>query len=206
MGQSPEELRGEIAQTRQSMSTTLDAIGDHVSPGRIIERRKNRMVQGVQSVRDRVMGSASNASTTISDGTGSAVDTLKDAPEAARQRTQGSPLVAGALAFGAGLLAAAAFPASNAETKAAGQLKEKVEPLKDELINAGKETVENLKEPAAEAVDSVEQTATSGVDEVKATAQDVVDSAKEQGGGAANESPVAAQSPAGWSQAGEGRS
>ena len=35
MGQSPEALRDEIAGTRQEMSETLEAIGDHVSPGRV---------------------------------------------------------------------------------------------------------------------------------------------------------------------------
>ena len=41
MGQSPEALRDEIAGTRQDMTDTLEAIGDHVSPARILERRKN---------------------------------------------------------------------------------------------------------------------------------------------------------------------
>ena len=45
MGQSAEELRYEIADTRAELGQTLDAIGDRVSPGRMIERRKNRFVR-----------------------------------------------------------------------------------------------------------------------------------------------------------------
>ena len=50
MGQDAEELRREIEASRAEMSNTLDAIGDRVSPGRVIERRKNRMKNAVQSV------------------------------------------------------------------------------------------------------------------------------------------------------------
>ena len=56
MGQSPEELRREIEQTRMGMSENLDAIGDRVSPGRIVERRTNRVRNSVTSLRERVMG------------------------------------------------------------------------------------------------------------------------------------------------------
>ena len=42
MGQTAEQLKEQIAGTRDDLSETLDAIGDRVSPGRVIERRKNR--------------------------------------------------------------------------------------------------------------------------------------------------------------------
>ena len=40
MGQSTEELKAEIEQTRQSMTTDVDALQDRVSPSAIVERRK----------------------------------------------------------------------------------------------------------------------------------------------------------------------
>jgi hypothetical protein len=43
MGQSAEELRRDIERTREGLGETLDAIGDRVSPGRIMERKKNRV-------------------------------------------------------------------------------------------------------------------------------------------------------------------
>ena len=129
MGQSPEALRDEIAGTRQDMSDTLEAIGDHVSPGRIIERRKNRVANSVQQLRERVMGSASDTASSISDATGSVADSARQAPQAVAERTQGSPLVMGAVAFGLGFVAAAVFPASRPEKEATGQLMAKAEPL-----------------------------------------------------------------------------
>ena len=152
MGQSPEALKDEIAGTRQDMSETLEAIGDHVSPGRIIERRKNRISNSVQQLRDRVMGSATDTASSISETTGSMADSARQAPQAVVEHTQGSPLAMGAVAFGLGFVAAAVFPASRPEKQATSELMAKAEPLTEELKNVGQDVVENLKEPAREAV------------------------------------------------------
>jgi hypothetical protein len=42
MGQSTEELRSEIEQTRQSMTADVDALQDRVSPTAIVERASRR--------------------------------------------------------------------------------------------------------------------------------------------------------------------
>ena len=58
MGQDADQLKREIEDTRGELGGTLDAIGDRLSPGRMVERRKNRMMNGLHNVRDRVMGTA----------------------------------------------------------------------------------------------------------------------------------------------------
>jgi len=165
MGQTTDELRQDIAQTRDGLSETLDAIGDRVSPGRIIERRKNRMSVGVRSALDRVMGSAHDAA-----------DAVRDVPSSVGGRAQGAPLVAGGLAFAAGFLIAVAFPASEQETELTGRL---VEPVKDELGAVGHEVAEHLKEPAQEALAQVKDTAQGAVDTVKDTATQAATTTKE---------------------------
>src|SRR5215207_9753327 len=113
MGQSAEELRREIERTRGELSEDLDAIGDRVSPGRMIERRKNRVTGVWNTGRERIMGRAgdvrSNASDRAhgvtdraSDAASGAVDTLRDVPDMVMERVEGSPLAAGAVAFGVG--------------------------------------------------------------------------------------------------------
>ncbi len=171
MGQSAEELRREIEYTRGDLGETLDAIGDRVSPGRIVERRKNKVVNGLSSVRNRVMGTASDAGHSVGDTAGSAVDTIKGAPDAVVQQTQGNPLVAGGIAFGVGVLLASIFPASAKEQQVAGQLKEKAEPLAEDLKQTGQQMAEHMKEPAREAVESVKQAATEGQQAVADTAK-----------------------------------
>jgi hypothetical protein len=179
MGQSPEELRREIEYTRDDLGQTLDAIGDRVSPGRIVERRKNRVVNGLSGVRDRVMGTASDAGHTLGDTAGGTVDTIKGAPEAVVQQTQGNPLVAGAVAFGVGVLMASVFPATAKEQEVAEQLKDKAQPLADDLKQTGQEIAEHLKEPAREAVESVKQAVTEGQQVVTDTAKDAADSTRQ---------------------------
>ena len=80
MGQSPEELKQDVESTRADLSDTLDAIGDRVSPGRMIERRKNRMRQGLDTSQPtpKAMSPAARglpcALRVITSGTCSAVD------------------------------------------------------------------------------------------------------------------------------------
>jgi ElaB/YqjD/DUF883 family membrane-anchored ribosome-binding protein len=179
MGQSTEELRRDIEYTRQDLGETLDAIGDRVSPGRIVERRKNRMRYGLTSIRERVMGTASDARSSIGDTTGSAMDTIKGTPETVVQQTQGNPLVAGAIAFGVGVLTASVFPATQKEQEVADQLKDKAQPLAEDLKQTGQEMAEHMKEPAREAVESVKQAASHGQEAVTETAKEAADSTRQ---------------------------
>ena len=60
MGQNADELRRNIETTRENLGETVEAIGDRVSPGRMIERRKNRVMTNFRNIRERVLGSASD--------------------------------------------------------------------------------------------------------------------------------------------------
>ena len=155
MGQSAEQLRREIEYTRGDLGETLDAIGDRLSPGRMMERRKNRMRSGLQTVRERVMGTVSDTGSSVAgavadtaggvaDAAGGAVSTLKETPDTVRQQTQGNPLAAGAIAMGVGVLLATVFPATEKERRAADQLMDKAEPLTAELKQAGREIAEHI--------------------------------------------------------------
>ncbi len=191
MGQSTEELKHEIEGTRADLSSTLDAIGDRVSPGRVLERRKNRMVGGVQALKDRVMGPLAAAKDGATDGAGSVVDTIGSTPDAIRHQTQGSPLAAGAIAFGVGFLLAAVFPPTSSEQRVAGELMDRAEPLKDDVVAAGhdvadvakdaaKGAVDELKTVAADSKDAVAETVHSATESTTASARDAVDSVKAQ--------------------------
>ena len=163
MGQDTEELRREIESTRSDMSETLDAIGDRVSPGRMVTRSKNRFATTMGSMRERVMGSAHHAKDQLTGTTESATDTVKHMPEAVGQRTAGAPMIAGGIAFGIGFLIAVAFPASKAEEEASGKVMEALEPVKQDL----KESVDALKNTATDAARSVASTAKEATADVK---------------------------------------
>jgi hypothetical protein len=191
MGQTAEELRQDIARTRDDLGDTLDAIGDRVSPGRVIERRTNRVKLGLRSVKDRVMGTTSAATSTIGDtahgatdrvgeAAGHAVDTVRDLPQTVRAQSQGNPLVAGGLAFGVGFLAAAAMPASRMEREKAEALMGSMPPVTEQVTNAVKDVADNLREPAREAAANVKEAASEAARDVGETAkQDVKDAAQQ---------------------------
>ncbi len=94
------------------------------------------------------------------------------APAQVKTKTQGNPLAAGLIAFGAGLLLSSLIPASDKEREAADALKTAAEPLTTELTDAAKDMAEGLKEPAQAAMDNVKATATDAADHVKAEGQD----------------------------------
>jgi len=135
-------------------------------------------MQGLHSLRDRVLGTVSNATDSVSDGTGNALDAITSTPDSLRSQTQGSPLATGAVAFGVGFLIAAVFPASQSEQNAAQALLDKAEPVKDELISAGHDIANELKGPAQDALGEVKATASDGKQAVVDTAHDTVDSTK----------------------------
>jgi gas vesicle protein len=174
MGQDAQELRDDIRRRREDLEGTLDAIGDRVSPGRMIERRRNRMADGVRSARDRVMGSVSDSTHRASDVASGAADTVKEAvsPDAVRAQTAGHPLSAGMVSFGVGFLLAAAFPKTEVEAKAADALKERAEPATRQLTEAAKEIASDLKDEASRAGQQVAQTASQAATDVKETAKE----------------------------------
>jgi uncharacterized protein YjbJ (UPF0337 family) len=180
MGQSTDELRRQIEDTRADMSDTVDAIEDRIRPGRVIQRQRNRMSQGWHDMRERVMGSASELQGSMSETAGEVTDTIKDAPDAMMRQTQGSPMVAGAMAFGLGFLLAVAFPPTDAERQASERLADKVEPAKQQLVESAKEVADNLKEPAKQAAQEVKDTAREGASEVTSTAREAIAETKDQ--------------------------
>lgn len=194
MSENPEVLRANIERTRADLSADVDALADKVSPSHIVDRQtakvKDSVRRGVSGVRDRVMGVADSAS----DGTHAALDgvsdsladagsAIGDAPHRAAVKTQGNPLAAGLIAFGAGMLISSLIPASEKERQAADAVKNAAEPLTNELGQVAQEVGHHLQEPAQRAMDSVKATAGEAADRIKdesqAAAGDVADQASQ---------------------------
>ena len=183
MGQDTEQLKRDIEVTRSDMGATLDAIGDRVSPGRVVERNKNKVIVGARSLKDRVMGTAGEAQEHLADTAQSArdavsgaanqaSDAVKHMPDAVVHHTEGAPMVAGAIAFGVGFILAASMPSSQAEVKASAKLIESLEPIKQDLAETAHDMAEHLKEPAIEAAQTVKDAAAEGAHVVTDVARD----------------------------------
>jgi len=199
MAQSPEEIRREIERTREDLGETMQAIGERVSPGRIVHRRKERVRNRFTSVREAVMGSAQDAygaaggrvssasdsarqaARGMAETTGSMVDQVREAPELARRQTQGNPLAAGVIAFGGGVLLASLLPPSEREQQAAQALTERLEPVKEHAREAAEEVKAGVTDAASQAAEQVKQQASQAAESVKGEAQAAAQDVKSQG-------------------------
>lgn len=170
-------LRREIEHTRADMGETIEAIGDRLSPTRVLERRKLKTRDAVSSLRERVMGTAEDVQHGVASFAHDAGDSIEHAPEMVKARTQGAPLVAGAIAAGTGFLIAAMFPASDAERRASASIMDAVEPARQEVVEGAKAVAEHLKEPIAAAAADLQQTVKDGAGEVAATAREATQGA-----------------------------
>ena len=193
MTSDPDEIRGNIEQTQKNLSADVDALAEKVSPSRIVERRVEQTRSAMTSVKDRIMGSAAETTSTVSGTASSAAASAKDtlaakassaadmassAPAQARQRTRGNPLAVGLVAFGAGWLLSSLLPATEPEQQAAAQVKdfavEKGRPVAQELGQAGQESAQKLRESAQQRAQSVKDTAADAASTVADEAQSQV--------------------------------
>jgi len=172
MGETTEELRQDIDDTRTSMSGTLEAIGDRVSPGRMLERRRNRVIVWVGNVRSSMMGTADDMTSKVGDTAHRMADAPSTTMQDVRSSTKGAPLVAGGIAFGIGVLAGSLMPASRTERRLGQRVGAVVEPVKNELQEAGREMADHLREPVQEAVQDVKQSAQEGAQQLRDSASD----------------------------------
>jgi len=207
VGQRPEELKSDIAQRREQMGDTLDAIGDRVSPGQIAGRQKALMRRRVTGWRYSIMGqpdqpsygysSGSYASGTdedqdspgLTDRIQDRAQAVTDAPQAARRQAQGNPMAAGLIAFGAGLLIATVLPESETEQQAVQQVQPKLEQAASQAGEIGQQVADTAKQSAQEhgqelkgsvtdAAQQVKQEASGAAQEVKDHAQDAAQDVK----------------------------
>jgi ElaB/YqjD/DUF883 family membrane-anchored ribosome-binding protein len=203
MSTDPDQIRREIEATRNSLSTDVDALAYKVSPGRIVDDRKQRARSALQNVRDKVMGTASDyghstshaahsvadraasAASTVNERAHSAASTVGDAaqraPQVLREKSEGNPLAAGLIAFGVGMLVSSLIPASRREQQVATQVKDRAGEhagvVKEKLGEVANEMKEELREPARQATESVRSTAQDAAqtvrDDTRSAAQDV---------------------------------
>jgi gas vesicle protein len=176
MSSDPDVIRADIEATRANLSNDVNALADGVSPKAIARRQKEKVTGRLGSVKDKVMGGASDTTSAVS----SAGSTIVAAgtPGQVKAQTQGSPLAAGLIAFGAGALIAALIPVSDKERQAAAEIQDRAEPLKDEVTAIAKDAAQNLKEPAQQAVSDLKDTATDAVTSVQQEGQSAVEDVK----------------------------
>ena len=206
MGTRATELKSDLERQREALGDDLEAVGDRVSPGRMVERRRAALRQGFGRLRDKVMGTAdgtrsgmSDATSTVTDKTAETTQAVKervsDAPQALGSVTEGNPLAAGLIAFGAGLLTATLVPPTKQEHQAAEQLKPMLDEAKDEAKSMAHEAAEHLRPEAEDAVTQVREQAAGAAETVRDEARGAAQQVKSDATGAAEEIKDTAKRP-----------
>jgi hypothetical protein len=176
MAQTADELAADIANTREDMSATLDAIGER--PTQMVDSGKRRLAKWAESARLGIMGSpemerpAGQSADGLGDGVG----------QATAGQPQGNPLAAGIIVFGVGLLVGSLLPATKVEQKGLSAVGDLAEPAIDAAKQAASELGQGLQKSTEHAASQLGGVlADAGqeiVDLTKAASSEIAESAK----------------------------
>lgn len=189
MSERADELRAEAERQRRSIATDLELVGDRVSPARMAQRRTAAVRGHLTTMRVRVMGDdrepvSSSEDQGLRDRVSDAASAVGDTPQKATELTQGNPLGAGLVAFGAGLLIGSLLPESETEKEVGRKLQPQVSNVAAEVGNMSRQVADEVKPAAQEAgqavADSAKESARTVGDEAKGAAQDVKSTAQDQ--------------------------
>jgi gas vesicle protein len=204
VGEESEQLRREIDRSRTELGTDVDALTEKVSPRRVVERRVDRTKDAIGGLKEKVMGTTSDvtssaghglsgAASSVQDGVQNAASTVGDtastAAVKARRQAQGNPLAAGVIAFGLGWLVSSLLPASQKERELVRTVKDQAQPAVQaagqQAGQALSDVKDNLQAPAQQAAQSVKDTATGAAgavrDDARSAASGVKDEAEHAG-------------------------
>lgn len=195
MGEESDQLRQEIDRTRQELGTDVDALTEKVSPKRVVERRVDKTKDAIGGLKEKVMGTTSDATSSTGHGLSSGVQSVQGAAgtavsgvqnaagsvgETARRKAQGNPFAAGVVAFGLGWLVSSLLPSSQKERELAHTVKDQAQPVVEQAGQVLGEVKDNLQAPAQEAVQSVKETAADAAGTVKQQAGSAAGDVRQQ--------------------------
>ena len=143
MAQRADELAADITHTCEDMSGALDAVGDRLSPTQLVKRGTHRFRHGVQSAREGIMGSPSEADGAVGQGTDERAD------------ARGNPLAAGMVSFGIGLLVGSLLRPTKVEQQGLSAIADVAEPAFDAAMQAASELGHGVQESTENAAKKV---------------------------------------------------
>jgi ElaB/YqjD/DUF883 family membrane-anchored ribosome-binding protein len=168
MGEDPNAIRDEIADTRERMGDTIDALGYKAD---VKSRAKDNVSGKVDSVKERLGIAGQKASDATPDA-----EQVKGQVRKAAGVAQENPLGLAAGAVAVGFLAGMLVPSSRVEDEKLGPMADRV---KEQAKETGQEALERGKEVAQSAAQSAADTAS---EEGQKHGEGLAESAKESAG------------------------
>jgi ElaB/YqjD/DUF883 family membrane-anchored ribosome-binding protein len=168
MGEDPDAIRDEIADTRERMGDTIDALGYKAD---VKSRAKDNVSGKVDSVKERLGLAGQKASDMTPD-----TEQVKGQARKAAGIAQENPLGLAVGAAAAGFLVGMLVPSSRVEDEKLGPMADRV---KEQVKETGQEALERGKEVAQSAAQSAADTVS---EEGQKHGEQLADSAKESAG------------------------
>ena len=168
MGEDPDTIRDEIADTRERMGDTIDALGYKAD---VKSRAKDNVVGKVDSVKDS-LGLAGQKASDVTPDAEQVKGQVRKAAGLAQENPLGLAIGAAAVGFLAGML----VPSSRVEDEKLGPVADKV---KEHAKETGQEALERGKQVAQSAAQSAADTVS---EEGQKHGEQLADSAKESAG------------------------
>jgi hypothetical protein len=213
MSTDPDQIRSEIDQTQRELSADVDALTEKLSPPRIVERRVQRTREAMTNVKDRIMGSTSDAYQTAGSATSgvgesvsarasavrdtaasaasSARDTAADAASSAADTVRSAPDTIRRRATGnplaAGLVAFGAGWLLSSLLPASEPEQQVAAQVKDFAVEQGRPVARQLGEAGQEAAQELRESAQQRAESVKQTATDAASTVKGEAQSAASD-------------------
>ena len=198
MGQDPDAIRQDIAQTRTDLGETVEAVGYKADvPSRTkdavsdkVENMKSKVSDTATRAKEAVVGTASRAGD-ATPSRGQVKQTTRRAAGLAKENPLGLAIGAAALGFLAGL----AVPSTRVEDERLGpvadQVMDKVKETGQEALDRGKQVAQEVASTAAEtAKDKTQEHGQELAHSAKQNAQDVASEARQgSSGGSSSAAP-----------------
>ena len=165
MGEDPDTIRDEIADTRERMGDTIDALGYKAD---VKSRAKENVAGKVDSVKES-LGLAGQKASDVTPDAEQVKGQVRKAAGLAQENPLGLAIGAVAIGFVAGML----IPSTHVEDEKFGSVADDV---KDKVKETGQEAVEHGKQVAQDAAQSVQETVKESGQE---HAQELKDSAQQ---------------------------
>lgn len=179
MGQEPSEIRQQIAQTREEMGDTIDALGYKAD---VPARAKDKVTGTVDRARESVAGTMDSLKGAVTGSAGSLKEATPDRGEVAHKAhtavgvAQSNPLGLAIGSVAAGFLVGMLLPSTRVEDERIGSMADDV---KAHATEVGKEAIEHgkdvAKEVAESAAETVGESASQHGGELRDTAQEHVE-------------------------------
>jgi ElaB/YqjD/DUF883 family membrane-anchored ribosome-binding protein len=192
MGQDPDAIRQDIAQTRAEMTETVEAVGYKAD---VPSRAKEAVSEKVENVKSKVSGTATRAREAVTGATDRAAEATPGRGEIRQQTRRAAGLAKEnplGLAIGAaavGFLAGLVVPSTRVEDERLGPVADQV---KDQARATGQEALDRGRQVAQEVASTAADTARQRTQE---QGQELADSARQSAQNVASEARQGSSGP-----------